>query len=79
MPGNSRRGVAVVQREIVGASRLVSWDYLRPRRTQASASIEAKVRRATVSAVVASAASSFAICPNIGHRGLHVHAWCRCR
>src|SRR5580704_2474112 len=29
MPGNPRRGVAVVQREIVGASRSVSWDYLR--------------------------------------------------
>lgn len=29
MPGNPRRGVAVVQREIVEASRSVSWDYLR--------------------------------------------------
>jgi DNA-binding transcriptional LysR family regulator len=29
MPGNPRRGVAVVQREIVSASRSVSWDYLR--------------------------------------------------
>jgi DNA-binding transcriptional LysR family regulator len=29
MPGNPRRVVAVVQRETVGASRSVSWDYLR--------------------------------------------------
>jgi DNA-binding transcriptional LysR family regulator len=29
MPGNPRRGVAVVQREIADASRSVSWDYLR--------------------------------------------------
>ena len=29
MPGNPRRGVAAVQREMVGASRSVSWDYLR--------------------------------------------------
>ncbi|MGH9776734.1 MAG: LysR family transcriptional regulator, partial [Candidatus Acidiferrales bacterium] len=29
MPGNPRRGVAVEQREIVDASRSVSWDYLR--------------------------------------------------
>jgi DNA-binding transcriptional LysR family regulator len=29
MPGNPRRGVAIAQREIVGAPRSVSWDYLR--------------------------------------------------
>jgi len=29
MPGNPRRGVAVVQREIMDAPRSVSWDYLR--------------------------------------------------
>jgi DNA-binding transcriptional LysR family regulator len=29
MPGNPRRGVAVVQRKVVEASRSVSWDYLR--------------------------------------------------